>query len=142
MNEEKEQITHFNSLEERKEDSEEEYQIIEEDYHSSPKCGIKSRVVKKVMGNIIFSPIEISANPYFKYCVTQIKEVQKNNISSNLTTNLKLSKKDIKNKKDEVKVSIGDEDNKESKETEETNNVHLVEEKNQKIAINMENKNK
>ena len=51
--------------------------IIKEDYQSSPKFGIKYKIVKKVIKNIIFTPVEISAQPYFKYCVTQIKEEQK-----------------------------------------------------------------
>ena len=66
-------------IEEEKDRSDEEYQIIQEDYHSSPKCGIKSRAVKKVVTNIIFSPVEKSTTPYIKYCVTQRKEEQKNN---------------------------------------------------------------
>ena len=146
MNEGKVSNPHFNSLDMHKEDSEEEYQVIEEDYHSSPKCGIKSRIVKKVTSNIIFTPIEISAKPYFKYCVTQIKEEQKNNNSSNIeknsnTKNIKIIKNEIKNKKDEVRESVGEEDNKESKETEETNNLHFIEEKTHKIASDMTNKN-
>ena len=145
MNEEKLSIPHLNSLEGQKEDSEEIYEVIEEDYRSSPKCGIKSRIVKKVMRNIIFSPIEISTNPYIKYCVTQLKEEEKNHNSSNLTTNsntnnLKLTKKEIKNKKDEIRMSLGNEDNKERKETIENNNFPLVEEKKIKIAKNMANK--
>ena len=83
MNEEKLSIPHLNSLEGQKDDSEEVYEVIEEDYRSSPKCGIKSRIVKTVMRNIIFSPIEISTNPYIKYCVTQLKEEEKNHNSSN-----------------------------------------------------------
>ena len=145
MNEEKLSIPHLNSLEGQKDDSEEVYEVIEEDYRSSPKCGIKSRIVKTVMRNIIFSPIEISTNPYIKYCVTQLKEEEKNHNSSNLTTNsntnnLKLTKKEIKNKKDEIRMSLGNEDNKENKEAIENNNFPLVEEKKIKIATNMANK--
>ena len=59
---------------EKKEESLEDYQIIKEDYCSSPKCGIKSKIVTKSVEKIIFSPIEISTNPYFKYCVTPVKD--------------------------------------------------------------------
>lgn len=64
--------------------------IIKEDYQSSPKCGIKFKTVKKVFKNIIFTPVEISAQPYFKYSVTQIKEEQKNDISITEVENTKL----------------------------------------------------
>ena len=74
-------------IKEIKDISDEEYQVIQEDYHSSPRCGIKSRVVKKEMTNITFSPVEVSNKPYIKYCVTQIKEEQKNNNSDNLINN-------------------------------------------------------
>ena len=56
------------------EESIEDYQIIKEDYCSSPKCGIKSKTVTKSVEKIIFSPVEISTNPYFKYYVTPVKE--------------------------------------------------------------------
>ena len=56
------------------EESIEDYQIIREDYCSSPKCGIKSKTVTKSVEKIIFSPVEISTNPYFKYYVTPVKE--------------------------------------------------------------------
>ena len=59
---------------EKKEESFEEYQIIKEDYCSSPKCGIKSKIVTKSVEKIIFSPVEISTKPYFKYCVTPGKD--------------------------------------------------------------------
>jgi hypothetical protein len=52
----------------------EDYQVIKEDYCSSPKCGIKSKTVTKSVEKIIFSPVEISTNPYFKYYVTPVKE--------------------------------------------------------------------
>ena len=59
---------------EKKDESFEEYQIIKEDYCSSPKCGIKSKIVTKSVEKIIFSPVEISTKPYFKYCVTPGKD--------------------------------------------------------------------
>ena len=52
----------------------EDYQVIKEDYCSSPKCGIKSKTVTKSVEKIIFSPLEISTNPYFKYYVTPVKD--------------------------------------------------------------------
>ena len=68
-------------------DNDEEYQIIQEDYHSSPRCGIRAKSVRNTFNNIIFSPIEISTKPYCKYCVIPIKEEQKNDISQNETNN-------------------------------------------------------
>ena len=70
-----------NIIEEKKEENDEEYQIIKEEYQSSPRFGIKSYFHKKLIKNMSFSPVEISTKPYFKYCVTQIKEEQKINIS-------------------------------------------------------------
>jgi len=67
-------IYNSDNVEEKKEDSIEEYQIIKEDYCSSPKCGIKSKIVTKSVEKMNFSPIEISTNPYFKYCVIPIKD--------------------------------------------------------------------
>ena len=67
----------INSFKKEKDNSEESYedcQIIKEDYCSSPRCGIKSKIVTKSVEKIIFSPIEISTNPYFKYCVTPVKD--------------------------------------------------------------------
>ncbi len=63
-----------NIIKDKKEESYEEYQIIQEDYCSSPKCGIKSKIVTKSVEKINFSPIETSTNPYFKYCVIPIKD--------------------------------------------------------------------
>ena len=75
MNEQKISIITGNSSSENlKNDSYEEYQIIKEDYCSSPRCGIKSKIVTKSVDKIIFSPLEISTNPYFKYCVTPVKD--------------------------------------------------------------------
>ena len=143
MNEQNLLIPHSNpiDIEEEKDRSDEEYQVIQEDYHSSPRCGIKSRAVKKVMTNITFSSVEISTKPYIKYCVTQIKEEQKNNNSdkqinnsnnNNINNNSKPSKKLPKDKKEDN----DNEENKEEKETQETNNFHIMEEKNNKIGCN------
>ena len=76
MNEEKiiSIITDNSNSEKNQKDSYEEYQIIKEDYCSSPRCGIRSKIVTKSVDKIIFSPIEISTNPYFKYCVTPVKD--------------------------------------------------------------------
>ena len=63
-----------NIIKDKKEESYEEYQIIQEDYCSSPKCGIKSKIVTKTVEKINFSPMETSTNPYFKYCVIPIKD--------------------------------------------------------------------
>ena len=76
-----------NLIEEKIIDNDEEYQIIKEDYHSSPRCGIRAKSVRNTFNNIIFSPIEISTKPYCKYCVIPIKEEQKNDISQNETNN-------------------------------------------------------
>ena len=111
----------------KEEESDEDYQIIKEDYHSSPRCGIKVKIVKRVIKNISFSPLEISPKPYFKYCVTQIKEEEKND-------DLKISKKDINNNRD---ISIMNEENKDEKETEESNYMQIVEKKSSEITVNM-----
>ena len=111
----------------KEEESDEDYQIIKEDYHSSPRCGIKVKIVKRVIKNISFSPLEISPNPYFKYCVTQIKEEEKND-------DLKISKRDISNNRD---ISIINEENKDEKENEESNYMQIVEKKSSEITVNM-----
>ena len=135
--------------------------IIKEDYKSSPKCGIKCKIVKKVNKNIIFTPVEISAQPYFKYSVTQIKEEQKNDISQtetentklledksktyNLSTNsnnddLKSSQQDIKIEKYEKIEIAGDisdtGNNKEEKENE-YNYIHIIGKKESEKTINL-----
>ena len=135
--------------------------IIKEDYQSSPKCGIKFKTVKKVFKNIIFTPVEISAQPYFKYSVTQIKEEQKNDISIaeventkliedksktyNLSTNsnnddLKSSQQDTKIEKyDKIEQTSDVSDtgnNKEEKENE-YNYIHIVEKKESEKTINL-----
>lgn len=89
--------------ENNKKDSYEEYQVIKEDYCSSPKCGIKSKIVTKSVDKIIFSPVEISTNPYFKYCVTPVKDehfkFDFSQSETNHTRNLedKRSKKNVNN---------------------------------------------
>ena len=128
MNELKIKVPSYSLSENKKEEnSDEEYQIIEEDYHSSPKCGIKSQIVKKSNKNISFSPVEISPKPYLKYSVTQIKEEEKND-------NLKSCKKG-KNINDNI--SISDEENKDEKETEEINYMQIIEKKSSELTVNM-----
>ena len=128
MNELKIKVPSYSISENKKEEnSDEEYHIIEEDYHSSPKCGIKSQIVKKSNKNISFSPVEISPKPYFKYSVTQIKEEEKND-------NSKSCKKE-KNINDNI--SISDEENKDEKETEEINYMQIIEKKSSELTVNM-----
>jgi len=74
MNELKIENNNNSNENQKNEESYEEYQIIKEDYCSSPKCGIKSKKVTKSVEKIIFSPLEISSNPYFKYCVVPAKD--------------------------------------------------------------------
>ena len=93
-----------------KEQSYEEYQIIKEDYCSSPKCGIRSKIVTKSVEKIIFSPIEISSKPYFKYSVSQEK-----------------GKKKEKEKDEHLKYDFSQS---------ETNHTRINEDKNQKKNIN------
>ena len=156
-----------NNIEEKKEDSDEEYQIIKEDYHSSPKCGIKSQFSKKSTKNIIFSPIEISTKPYLKYCVIPIKEEQKNDISQDETTQTKINEdksknsnminhlKNINNKNDELKLSNNhinkekeentkniqeEQENVDDKESEETNYIHIIEKKSSELTLSDDGK--
>ena len=134
MNEQKKLFPCKSNLEEMKEIEEEECQVIKEDYHSSPRCGIRARVVKKITRNITFSPIEISKNPYFKYCVKQIKEEQKNDNSINISNNhnnLKIINKELK---ENSGLSI------EKKETQDASKIHIVEEKANAIISNIVNK--
>ena len=103
MNEQKKLLPCNSDLGEMKE--EEEYEVIKEDYNSSPKCGTRERVVHKLTRNMSFSPLEISAYPYFKYCVTQMKEEQKNDNSINIgnNNNLKINNKELlKHKKENI----------------------------------------
>ena len=53
MIEQKLSIPFCNLFEKFQEENEEEYEIIKEDYHSSPKCGTKSHVVKNVYKNVV-----------------------------------------------------------------------------------------
>ena len=117
-----------NNEKEKIEENDEEYQIIKEDYHSSPKCGIKVKIVKRVINNISFSPLEISSKPYFKYCVTQMKEEEKNDI--------KISKKELKNNNNSRDISIMNEEKKDQKETEESHFLQIVEKKPSEITVN------
>ena len=160
MNEEIALIPPPKSLVEKEEESEEEYQIITEDYHSSPKCGIKSQIVKKPVNTITFSPVEISKNPYFKYCVFAIKEEQKNDNSqtetnhtkikeeknntdnltqnqdnSNISNNIKILKKEQKDDTEECENC--ENKGQKEKEKEETNFVKIVEEKSNEFALNL-----
>ena len=130
------------SFEKPIEEKNEEYQIIRENYKSSPRCGIKSLFVKKVKKNIIFSPIEISANPYFKYSITQIKEEQKTDISFAETNQTKIKEDknkinfDSTNKFIKTEKLIDKEDEDREKESEETNYIHIVEKKASEITVN------
>jgi hypothetical protein len=145
MNEHKKMLPCKSDLGEMKE---EEYEVIKEDYNSSPKCGIRERVAHKLTRNVSFSPLEISTYPYFKYCVTQIKEEQKINISQ---TEINQKNNNLKHNsnKSELKLSLNDkeknnkndssfdmDDNKDEKDTEETNYIQLVEKKSSEITIN------
>ena len=119
-----------------------ECQIIKENYHSSPKCGIKALFVKKRKNNIIFTPIEISAKPYFIYCVTQIKEEQNNDISQSETNQTKANdyKNTNTNNFDSSKVlkinkTMDKEDEEKGKESEETDYIHIIEKKASEITV-------
>ena len=121
--------------------------IIKEGYQSSPKCGIKCKIVKNVLKNIIFTPVEISAQPYLKYSVTQIIEEKNNDISPTETENTKLQEEksrtynlsttnndefklsQIKDKKTEGNSAIYDEANNKHEKENENNNIHIVEKK-------------
>ena len=129
------------------EENNEDLIIIRDCYHSSPKCGIKCKIVKNAFKNIIFTPVEISAQPYFKYSVTQIKEEQNNDISPTETENTKLQEEksrtnnlsttnndefklsQIKDKKTEGNSAIYDEENKKHEKENEYNNIHIIEKK-------------
>ena len=92
-------VCEINDNNEKKDESIEDYQIIQEDYCSSPKCGIRSKIVTKSVEKIIISPIEISTHPYFKYSVTPIKdEHMKFDFSQSETNNTRIQE-DIKSKK-------------------------------------------
>lgn len=121
--------------------------IIKEGYQSSPRCGIKCKIVKNVFRNIIFTPVEISAKPYFKYSVTQLKEEHNNDISPTETDNTKLQEEKSRTynlsttNNDELKLSqikdkkidgnsglYGEENSKIEKENE-YNNIQIIEKK-------------
>ena len=120
---------------------------IREGYQSSPKCGIKCKIVKNVFRNIIFTPVEISAQPYLKYSVTQLKEERNSDISPNETDNTKLQEEksrtnnlsttnndefklsQIKDKKTDGNSGIYNEENSKNDKENEYNNIHIIEKK-------------
>ena len=53
MIEQKLSIPFYNPFENFQQENEEEYEVIKEDYHSSPKCGTKSYVIKNMYNNIV-----------------------------------------------------------------------------------------
>ena len=130
----------INSFKKEKDNSEESYedcQIIKEDYCSSPRCGIKSKIVTKSVEKIIFSPIEISTNPYFKYCVTPVKDDHfKYDFSQSETNHTrnqeeKGSKKNVNNNKNFLKTSYLENNKNELKEEK---NESGIEEENENIS--------
>ena len=125
MNEQKIIYPYCTNSEEFKEENGEEYEIIKEDYNSSPKCGTKSQVVKKINNNITFSPVEISTKPYFKYCVIPMKEEQKNDNSNNITNSSKknnsiMPKNQMNGKKQKDALNCDDNENKEKEHKKES----------------------
>ena len=129
---------------ENKEESLEEYQVIKEDYCSSPKCGIKSKIVTKSVEKIIFSPIEISTNPYFKYCVIPVKEENfKFDFSQSETNHTrnqeeKKSKKNINNISNNQKnsyIEIIKDELKEEKDENESENEEGIIDRNNYVQI-------
>ena len=155
----------LNVEKQNKEESFEDYQIIKEDYCSSPRCGIKSKIVTKSVEKIIFSPLEISTKPYFKYCVTPVKDEhfkfdfsqsetnhtrnqeeknQKKNININNSNNQKNTCLDTnKNElKEENEKESENESEKESKneQAEENANIsdylHIIDKKESEITLN------
>jgi len=125
---------------EKKDESIEDYQIIQEDYCSSPKCGIRSKIVTKSVEKIIVSPIEISTHPYFKYSITPVKdEHMKCDFSQSETNNTRIqeeikSKKNINNIFNNQKTSyieiIKDELKEEKSETESEDGEKLTDKSN------------
>ena len=128
------------SSESLKNDSYEEYQIIKEDYCSSPRCGIKSKIVTKSVDKIIFSPLEISTNPYFKYCVTPVKDEHfKFDFSQSETNHTrnqedKNQKKNLGNNSNNQKNSYLDTNKDELKEEKEENGSEIDNEENGNIT--------
>ena len=148
MNGQKYQYLNINPIiEKHEEENEDDYLIIQEEYKSSPRFGIKSEIVKNSIENVLFSPLEISTNPYFKYCVTQIKEEPNNDISQTETTNTKNEKiKPIENTK--VRKSIHKaktklikeyEDNGEDNDSDDTHShyIQLIEKEESNMTIKM-----
>ena len=62
--------------------------------------------MKKINNYINFSPVETSTKPYFKYCVVQIKEEQKNDTSQADTTQTKLNDEKSKNNENLKKKNL------------------------------------
>ena len=128
------------SSENCKNDSYEEYEIIKEDYCSSPKCGIKSKIVTKAVEKILFSPLEISTNPYFKYCVTPGKDEHfKFDFSQSETNHTrnqedKNQKKNINNNSNNQKTSYLDTNKDELKEEKDENGSEIDNEENGNIT--------
>ena len=129
---------------EKKTENLEEYQVIKEDYCSFPKCGIKSKIVTKSVEKIIFSPIEISANPYFKYCVTPVNDEHfKFDFSQSETNHTRIqeekkSKKNINNISNNQKnsyIELIKDELKEEKNESENENEERIKDKNSYIHI-------
>jgi CTD small phosphatase-like protein 2 len=126
------QIAEIENKIEEESKTDEEYQVIMEEYRSSPRCGMKVEIVKSVMKTIIVSPIEISTNPYFKYCVTQIKDGQKNDKSKKNNSNLDIYQNiQIKEKEKEKK------EKKEVKQKEDNNYIRIIEHKPSDLTLNL-----
>ena len=98
-------VNNLDNEKEKKEESFEEYQIIKEDYCSSPRCGIKSKIVTKSVEKIIFSPVEISTKPYFKYCVSPGKDENFKHDFSQSETNHTRNQEDKNQKKNINNIS-------------------------------------
>ena len=136
MNEQKKLFPCKSDLEEMKE---EEYEVIKEDYNSSPRCGTKERVVHKLNRNMSFSPLEISTYPYFKYCVIQMKEEQKSDNSINIhnNNNLKINSNiELEHKKENFGFIM------ETNKAQKTRNINIIKEKSTTIHSKKTNKNK
>ena len=139
MNEHKKMLPCKSDLGEVKE---EEYEVIKEDYNSSPKCGTRERVVHKLTRNVSFSPLEISTYPYFKYCVTQMKEEHKNDnsINNGSLSDLKINNKELQHKKENIGFMS------EANEAQKSININIIKEKSNKksnvIYSKKTNKNK
>ena len=130
-------IANFQKRKDSKEESYEDCQVIKEDYCSSPRCGIKSKIVTKSVEKIIFSPIEISTNPYFKYCVTPVKDDRfKYDFSQSETNHTrnpeeKKPKKNVNNITNYLNISYFEKNKSELKEEKDESKI---EEENEKIS--------